>query len=143
MKPTIRLASASLLIALVVAVTTSGCSSNGKPVGGTKPSDADEQLAAEIVATRPVGNEPIIPLNELPKPGDCRIWYPGKSPLEQPSAGPCTERLDQVPPGAWLVYRPEQTPQYIQIREYPVQSGGTIVVKNYDARTGLYVGPGN
>lgn len=120
-----------------------GCGSNGKPISETEPRDDEKQLAANIVATRPTGPEPIIPLNELPKPGDCRIWYPGKSPLEQPSAGPCTDRLEQVPPGAWLVYRPEQTPQYIQIREYPVQTGGTIVVKNYDARTGLYIGPGN
>lgn len=139
MKPAIQPAMVSLLTALVLALAASGCGSNNSP----KLSEDQEQLAEEIVATRPTGNDPIIPLDELPKPGDCRIWYPGRSPLEQPSAGPCTERLEQVPPGAWLVYRPEQTPQYIQIREYPVQSGGTVVVKNYDARTGLYVGPGN
>lgn len=131
------------LLCIAALVCISGCGSNGKPIAGTEPSDADEQLAAEIGATRPTGGEPVIPLTELPKPGDCRIWYPGRSPLEQPSSGPCTEMLEKVPPGAWLVYRPEQTPQYIQIREYPIQTGGTIIVKNYDSRTGLYIGPGN
>jgi hypothetical protein len=108
-----------------------GCGSNGS-----------EELAEQIQETTPKGNEPIIPFAQLPGPGECRIWFPGRSPLEQPSAGPCQEIDDKVPPGAWLVYRPAQTPQLIQIREYPVQPGGVVVVKNYDARTGAYLGPG-
>ena len=104
--------------------------------------DDAEILAREIEATTPQGGDPIIPFAELPGPGECRIWYPGKSPLEQPSAGPCADLDGKVPPGAWLVYRPADAPQLIQIREYPVQADGVVVVKNYDAQTGEYMGPG-
>jgi hypothetical protein len=97
-------------------------------------------LASEIRRTTPVGNDPLIPFESLPAPGQCRIWYPGRSPLEQPSSGACTDLLKNVPPGAWLVYRPAETPQFIQIREYPVQPDGIVVVRNYDARTGTYIG---
>jgi len=45
-----------------------------------------------------------IPEGHLPPPGECRVWYPGRPPGQQPPPVKCASA--QVPPGAWLMRRP-------------------------------------
>ncbi|MGH7826936.1 MAG: hypothetical protein ACREQ7_17415 [Candidatus Binatia bacterium] len=44
-----------------------------------------------------------IPPGHRPRPGECRIWYPGKPPGHQPRPGNCRVLGRRVPPGAWLI----------------------------------------
>lgn len=44
-----------------------------------------------------------IPPGHLPRPGECRIWYPGVPPGQQPPPGDCEDLSYRVPPGAVLV----------------------------------------
>ena len=44
-----------------------------------------------------------IPGGHRPPPGQCRIWFPGRSPGHQPPAGDCDELAADVPEGACLV----------------------------------------
>lgn len=44
-----------------------------------------------------------LPKGQLPPPGLCRIWFPGRPPGQQPAPGRCRELRRQVPAGAWLV----------------------------------------
>ncbi|MFI9654366.1 hypothetical protein ABGV17_06505 [Guyparkeria sp. GHLCS8-2] len=45
----------------------------------------------------------ILPASELPPAGECRIWYPGRAPEDQPEPGDCDELRQQLPPGTVLV----------------------------------------
>lgn len=45
----------------------------------------------------------ILPANELPPAGKCRIWYLDRALEDQPEPGDCPLLLHQVPPGAVLV----------------------------------------
>lgn len=44
-----------------------------------------------------------IPRGHLPPPGQCRIWFPGRSPGKQPPPGDCRQLRHRVPAGAWLI----------------------------------------
>lgn len=81
-----------------------------------------------------------IPPGHVPPPGECRIWLPGHPPGHQPPPGPCHELEAQVPPGAWLLYRPPQEPEYVRVAEYDEHRAGVVLIfRYYDARTGVYV----
>ncbi|MBV2132175.1 tetratricopeptide repeat protein [Pseudomonas sp. MAP12] len=44
-----------------------------------------------------------IPRGHRPPPGQCRIWFPGRSPGKQPPSGDCRQLRQRVPAGAWLI----------------------------------------
>ena len=44
-----------------------------------------------------------IPSGQRPRQGECRVWFPGRSPGHQPPPGDCDELEDNVPDGACLV----------------------------------------
>jgi hypothetical protein len=79
-----------------------------------------------------------IPPGHLPPPGKCRVWVPGEPPGQQKKkypAGDCDEIAGQVPPGAWLVYRPGEDKKEVVVREYGAGSQITSV-RVYDIVTG-------
>ncbi|MEN8108583.1 MAG: hypothetical protein ABFS22_11325 [Pseudomonadota bacterium] len=47
--------------------------------------------------------QPRIPQGHLPPPGQCRVWYSGRSPGHQPPPGDCRALRHRVPAGAQLV----------------------------------------
>ncbi|QGT78701.1 hypothetical protein GM160_07200 [Guyparkeria halophila] len=59
------------------------------------------------VIVHPAGDtslDPVtIPAGHMPPPGECRIWYPDRSPGDQPSPGSCRDLEHRVPAGAVLV----------------------------------------
>lgn len=64
---------------------------------------SDASRDGDAAATRErVGVE--VPRNQYPAPGECRLWYPGRTPGEQPPPGDC-RLVPAVPQGALLIRR--------------------------------------
>ena len=82
-----------------------------------------------------------IPEAELPKPGECRVWYPGRSSAEQPEAGACGESEADAPAGTWVLYRPPDDPRVGHARVIDSARAGVVTRINlYDAEKGSYLG---
>ena len=81
-----------------------------------------------------------IPKGHLPRPGLCRIWFPGRPPGQQPPSGNCAELASRIPPGAWLLSRPSTGKKNVHVRVYDQARPGIIVViRVFDAATGRFV----
>jgi hypothetical protein len=62
--------------------------------------------AAGCVPVVPIDSETpvvMVPGGDMPPPGQCRVWYPGRPNPEQPSPGSCEELRGKVPEGAYLI----------------------------------------
>jgi hypothetical protein len=80
-----------------------------------------------------------IPPGHLPPPGQCRIWVPGRPPGQQRKAGPCSALEREVPPGAWLVYRPDRDRRHVRVTVYDDKSPKVVVVRIFEAESGKLV----
>lgn len=81
-----------------------------------------------------------IPPGHLPPPGRCRIWIPGRPPGHQQPPGTCSTLRDDVPVGAWLVYRPSRDRKYVEVSVYDRKQPHLVVaVGLYDANSGRFV----
>ena len=81
-----------------------------------------------------------IPPGHLPPPGQCRVWIPGRPPGQQRSPGNCSLLENEVPPGAWLVYRPSDDRKHIEVSVYDVERPQLIVaVGVYEVSSGRLV----
>ena len=81
-----------------------------------------------------------IPPGHLPPPGECRIWIPGRPPGHQPPPGLCSVLERELPPGAWLLYRPERNRE--QIRVHVCHASRPVVVvaiRTYEVESGRFV----
>lgn len=56
-----------------------------------------------------------IPPGQMPPPGSCRVWHPGRPPGQQPPPGDCDGLREAVPPNAWLLYRPDEARRVFRI----------------------------
>lgn len=45
-----------------------------------------------------------VPPGHYPLPGECRVWFPGRPPGQQPRATVCKNLVGKVPAGAFLLY---------------------------------------
>jgi hypothetical protein len=82
-----------------------------------------------------------IPPAQLPTAGNCRVWYPGRAPGEQPKATACAEAEAAAPPDSWVLYRPREDPRLIQVKIIdPDQAGAILRIRVYDAERGTYLG---
>ena len=82
-----------------------------------------------------------IPAAELPGPGACRLWKPGRPLREQPRAGSCAQIEPAAPPESWILYRPQQDPRLVHVRIVdPDRAGVVTQVRVYDAERGTYLG---
>jgi hypothetical protein len=79
-----------------------------------------------------------IPPGQLPRPGECRIWIPGRPPGQQPRPERCGPRL-RVPLGGWLLSR-ERDPEYVRVSVYDsAQPDIVTVIRVYVVSTGRFV----
>jgi len=82
-----------------------------------------------------------IPPGHLPAPGTCRIWLPGVPPGQQPPPGECSHLETAVPRGAWLLSRPEEKPEYVEVIIYDEEQPGIVFeIAMYVAANGKFVG---
>ena len=84
--------------------------------------------------TSPLG----IPRGHLPPPGECRIWYPGQPPGQQPPPLGCAEAMAQAPAGTWVLYRPDR--EEVHARVIDDRRARVVVrVRIYEAEEGRYL----
>ena len=77
-----------------------------------------------------------VPPGHYPPPGQCRVWIPGQPPGRQPRPSSC-DALDQVPLGAWVLYRPPDHSRILEVTRYHDTRPSVIVsVDYYDTKTG-------
>jgi len=82
---------------------------------------------------------PGIPFDYIPQPGKCRVWYPDRSPDEQPVPERCLEIAANVPPGARLVYGGSTVKTY-RIEQFDPQDPGTVtVIRYYELESGRFL----
>ena len=82
-----------------------------------------------------------IPERDLPRAGQCRVWYPGRPAAQQPSPRPCGEAEGSASPGTWVLYRPPDDRRVVHARiTDPERSGRIIRINLYDAERGTYLG---
>jgi hypothetical protein len=81
-----------------------------------------------------------IPPGHLPPPGKCRLWYPDRPPGHQPPPESCGHVHAHVPAGAWLIHRPNDEPQYVDVSVYDTyQPGIVITIGLFDVDTGAFI----
>jgi hypothetical protein len=81
-----------------------------------------------------------IPEGHLPPPGECRIWFPGKPPGQQPPPGRCSTLRREIPPGAWLLHRPEDRVEEVAVNVYDARRPRVVLeVRLFDAGSGRFL----
>jgi hypothetical protein len=82
-----------------------------------------------------------VPPAQLPAPGECRLWRPGRPLKEQGRAGSCSSIEGTAPPASWVLYRPQQDPRLVHVKVIdPDQAGFVTQIRVYDAARGTYLG---
>jgi hypothetical protein len=114
---------------------------------GGKPSQPEPKPAAVVFEDRLVISDtddktPLgIPPTQLPAPGNCRVWYPGRSAVRQPPAEPCNQAETRAVADNWILYRPREDPRLVHVRIIQPDDGGPILgIRVYDAERGTYLG---
>ena len=81
-----------------------------------------------------------IPPGHLPPPGECRVWSPGKPPGHQPPPGPCERLRYRVPAGAWLIQRPSDKPEHVDVSVYDSHRPGIVItIGIFAVDTGAFI----
>lgn len=81
-----------------------------------------------------------IAMPNLPAPGECRLWFPGRAIDAQPAPAACEALAAAAPPGAWLVGRPASRPGEVDVTLFDELRPNTVFsVEVYDAETGNYL----
>lgn len=82
----------------------------------------------------------LVPEGHLPPPGECRIWFPGLPPGQQPPPGHCAELASRVPLGAWLITRPKNERDKLEVFVYSTDRPNVVdVIRWYHAFTGKFI----
>jgi hypothetical protein len=80
-----------------------------------------------------------IPPGQLPPPGQCRVWFPGRPPGRQPRPSGCREAMAQASAGSWVLYRPTRGTE-VHSRVIDSRRAGVVVnVQVYEAADGRYL----
>ena len=113
---------------------SSGSRSEPVVVDGHRVAPAPRGPAAERRGP-PLG----IPPGQLPPPGQCRVWFPGRPPGRQPRPSGCKEAMAQASAGSWVLYRPSRGKE-VHSRVIDSRRAGVVVnVRVYEAANGRYL----
>lgn len=85
------------------------------PARTTQASSVAPAAAAAPVAGR---SSLGIPPEQIPSPGECRLWLPDVPPARQSAPGPCASVQKKVPAGAWVLHRSEQKSNEVAVNVY-------------------------
>jgi hypothetical protein len=128
---------AAIVVLGAVAASAMGC---GSKAGSANP----EPVVFEdrLVIDENDDRSPLrIPPTQLPPPGECRLWHPGRPVREQPRVLPCAQVEPTAPPESWILYRPGQDPRLVHVRIVDADQAGRVTqVRVYDAERGTYLG---
>jgi len=81
-----------------------------------------------------------VPRGQLPPPGYCRVWFPGRPPGRQPKPGACADVEVGAPAGAWVLYRPSQDKGVVHVRYVDERRAGVVVwIRVFDVKSGAFV----
>jgi hypothetical protein len=124
-------------LAIVACIGVVGCGPATPP-----PDPAPVVFEDRLVIEENDDRSPLqIPSAQLPSPGECRLWNPGRPAKEQPRPGPCAQIEPTAPPETWILYRPSQDPRLVHVRVVDLDQAGTVIqVRVYDAARGTYLG---
>ena len=82
-----------------------------------------------------------VPPGHYPRVGECRLWFPGRPPGQQPKSQGCRGIQRIAPAGSWILYRPENDRKVVHARVIdPRRDGVVVVVRVYDVDRGTYLG---
>ena len=104
----------------------------------TLPAGPGERL---LIAHGDVENRSLkVPPGHYPPPGQCRLWYPGRPPGQQPKAGNCVSITRVAPAGSMVLYRPTDDKKVVHARVVDSKRDGVIVVTRiYEVEKGTYL----
>lgn len=81
-----------------------------------------------------------VPRSYVPAPGRCRIWLPGVPLAHQSREGSCRRLERRVPRGGWLLARPYDHYDVVEVFVYDHRNPQTKYRYVFDVRTGRRVG---
>ena len=82
-----------------------------------------------------------VPPGHYPRVGECRLWFPGRPPGQQPRSQGCRGIERIAPAGSWILYRPDNDRKVVHARVVdPKRDGVVVVVRVYDVDRGTYLG---
>jgi hypothetical protein len=121
-----------------IALTAFGCGGKAVPPPAPTPVVFEDRLVINDTDDK----SPLtVPPEQLPAPGECRLWRAGRPLREQARAGSCADIEASAPPDSWVLYRPGQDPRLVQVRVIdPNQAGLITQIRVYDAARGTYLG---
>jgi hypothetical protein len=130
--------SAAFPAAVAFGIGVVGCGSKTRPPAEPTPVVFEDRL---VIGDNDDKSPLRIAPDQLPAPGECRLWHPNRPVREQPRAGACAQIEPAAPPDSWILYRPSQDPRLVHVRIVdPDQTGLVTEVRVYDAARGTYLG---
>jgi hypothetical protein len=129
-------------VMLALTVPAAGLIACGSKTSQPQPKPAPVVFGDRLVVSDNDDKSPLgIPPAQLPAPGECRLWHPGRPLREQPAAGSCAQVEPAAPPESWILYRPREDRRLVHVRVVdPDQVGVVVQVRVYDAERGTYLG---
>jgi hypothetical protein len=88
----------------LVALAVAACSSRSYPESGSGGDIIVVDESRAVVGPSEGRGPGFIPPGHYPPRGECRIWYAGRPPGQQPPPQPCGRLEGRLPLGSWLLF---------------------------------------
>ena len=88
-------------LALLVVLIPAGCATTQSGAAGDQKSRV-QALEQQLIPAHRNRSYHVAP-EDMPPPGKCRIWFPGRPPEDQPPPGECAALERHIPPNTWLL----------------------------------------